>query len=76
VQNALTKPSGGAHSRTFSWPRTMVNVPGATAAEAAACTPVRFWQRVQWHQPALTNGAETSNPTVPQRHDPVITPRV
>ena len=33
---------------------------------------MRFWQRVQWHQPALSNGSEISKATVPHTHDPVI----
>jgi hypothetical protein len=50
----------------------MANVPGAAAPAAEADVPVRFWQRVQWHQPALSNGSVTSNATAPQTHDPVI----
>ena len=73
MQKAFTKPSGGAHSRTDSWPRVIANEPGAGAAGAEADVPVRFWQRLQWHQPALANGAEISKETVPHRHDPVIT---
>ena len=72
MQKAFTNPSGGAHSRTDSCPRTIANVPGATAPAAEAEVPVRFWQRVQWHQPALSNGAEISKATVPHTHDPVI----
>jgi hypothetical protein len=29
----------------------MRKLPGATWPPAEACTPVRCWQRVQWHQP-------------------------
>ena len=72
MQKAFTKPSGGAHSRTDSCPRTIANVPGATEPAAEAEAPVRFWQRVQWHHPALSNGAEISKATVPHTHDPVI----
>jgi hypothetical protein len=50
----------------------MAKLPGATAPLGEASTPVRFWQRVQWHQPALVNGSEISKATVPQTHDPVI----
>ena len=35
--------------------------------------PVRRWQRVQWHQPAPANGAETSKATAPHGQEPVIT---
>ena len=71
MQKAFTNPSGGAHSRTDSCPRTIANVPGATPPDADAEEPVRFWQREQWHQPAFANGSEISNATVPHRHDPV-----
>ena len=63
---------GGAHSVTSSSPSVMRKLPGATAAPADACTPVRRWQRVQWHQEEETNGSVTSKRTPPQVQCPVI----
>ena len=40
-------------------------------AEGAAAVPVRCWQRVQWHQDALTSGASISKRTAPQPQPPV-----
>ena len=59
-QNTFAKPSGGSQARSSSSPSRMRNDPVASRACGEAELPVRRWQRVQWHQLALTGVSVTS----------------
>jgi hypothetical protein len=70
-QKTLAKPSGGSQERRRSSPWTMFSDPVASLACGEPEEPVRRWQRVQWHQLALSGGSATWKRTPPQLQPPV-----
>jgi hypothetical protein len=47
-QNHFSPPPSGFHTRSWSWPDTILNVPGAGCAFGDAAAPLRLWHRLQW----------------------------